>query len=287
MFQRVRKHLSPATILAFTALVFAMTGGAFAASSSGGGSGAKASASVTPPAIAAKAKKKAAPKSTRGPAGPAGKNGAPGATGPAGPAGPAGAAGATGATGAGTPGATGNTGPEGKPGESVTVTQITKAPCPEGGSEFKNATGTGHACNGKTGFTSTLPAGKTETGVWSVNIAKAGEAEPLYVVAPLSFSIPLASPLVETATHFIKAGEAVPAGCKGTVEQPEAEEGNLCVFTTYEEHVELGALENPASRELGAAAQGANLLLVVSHAPHVEGKVAGQGTWAVTAPAEA
>ena len=41
MFSAIRKHLIPRTFMAFVALVFAMTGGAFAASSNGGGSGAK------------------------------------------------------------------------------------------------------------------------------------------------------------------------------------------------------------------------------------------------------
>jgi hypothetical protein len=35
MFQAIRKHLNPATVIAFMALVFALTGGAFAASNGG------------------------------------------------------------------------------------------------------------------------------------------------------------------------------------------------------------------------------------------------------------
>jgi hypothetical protein len=35
MFQRVGKHLSPSTVIAFMALVFAFTGGAFAANNGG------------------------------------------------------------------------------------------------------------------------------------------------------------------------------------------------------------------------------------------------------------
>jgi len=35
MFQRVGKHLTPWTVIAFMALVFALTGGAFAANNGG------------------------------------------------------------------------------------------------------------------------------------------------------------------------------------------------------------------------------------------------------------
>ena len=61
MFHRVRRHLTPATFIALLALVFAVTGGAFAASSHGGGAptgtGVKAIA-AKPLATAAKSKGK-------------------------------------------------------------------------------------------------------------------------------------------------------------------------------------------------------------------------------------
>ena len=82
MFRALRNHLTPSTAIAFVALVFAITGGAFAATGSvnnsgGGGSHGTLTASV--------AKKKAKPKPKGGARGPAGPKGAPGATGPAGP----------------------------------------------------------------------------------------------------------------------------------------------------------------------------------------------------------
>jgi hypothetical protein len=56
--------------------------------------------------------------------------------------------------------------------------------------------------------------------------------------ASISFPIPLAKALDEEHVHFIGPeegeGEAkiklFPAGCKGSVEEPKAEPGNLCVF---------------------------------------------------------
>ena len=83
MFRALRKHLTPSTFIAFLALVFAVTGGAFAASGPGGGGSAKATASSTrtgsagslsprPPRASPSRRAKAGP---RGPAGPKGATG--------------------------------------------------------------------------------------------------------------------------------------------------------------------------------------------------------------------
>jgi Collagen triple helix repeat (20 copies) len=244
MFQRIRKHLTPSTLIAIIALVFAATGGAFAATGGTGGSGAsgaKASASVTPFATTAKAKKKAAPKPVRGPAGPKGATGATGAAGPAGPAGPAGAAGATGGT--GNTGATGNTGTEGPPGTSVTNSTLApgKGGCKEGGAEFTVGSSKTHACNGTTGFTETLPEGKTETGAWATTATDGSEGHANF--AAISFVIPVEpAPTLEFVSRWEEEGSKPPPNetepeekhhateCPGTVEEPKAAEGFLCVY---------------------------------------------------------
>ena len=218
MFQALRKHISPTTVVAFMALVFAMTGGAFAATGSGGGgnTGAKASASVTPAATAAKAKAK--PKTKAGSRGPAGPKGATGATGATGAAGPAGTAGATGPAGPVGPAGTGTEGKEGKEGKAG----------PEG------KTGP----EGKSGFTKTLPSGETETGAWAYSFV-VGEAEVAQYV-PISFAIPLAEELGGSQVHYILANgkewdfstsaEVTSTTCLGTVATPTAVAGNLCVY---------------------------------------------------------
>jgi hypothetical protein len=246
MFQRLRKHINATTIMAFVALVFALTGGAFAAT--GGGSGPKATASTgraaSFTASTSKAKKKAAPKGTRGPAGPKGATGATGATGLPGPAGATGPAGPTGPS--------GGTGPAGNNGSNGTSVTVGAAPsnkeCPAGGVTYISASGSNAICNGKngaTGFTSTLPSEKTETGTWlgGVHLAPGeGGSFSTAEVAPISFSIPLAAPLVNTnecgeganpacVIHIILFGETAPLGCTGgTLEKPTAEPGNLCIF---------------------------------------------------------
>jgi hypothetical protein len=208
MFRRIR--ITPSTVIAITALVFAATGGAFAATNNNGGSGtphATTASHTTVLATADAAKAKAKPKAKAGPRGPAGAagkngtngtNGAPGATGPAGPAGgtgPAGGAGPTGPAGPeGKKGATGTTGNEGPPG----------------------AIHPGE----------TLPSGASETGTWIVSTHDEGLIEQSF-----SFPIPLATPIgAGSEVHFLKPGEPSTEECPGTVENPEAKAGQFCVY---------------------------------------------------------
>jgi hypothetical protein len=262
MFQRLRKHLTPSTAIAFIALVFALTGGAFAASSNGGGSGAKATASVSRAGsnIATTAKKKPAPKGKAGPRGPAGKTGATGATGATGPAGatgpggPAGPAGATGpAGGTGPTGATGAAGAKGAPGT-----------------------------NGTTGFTKTLPSGETETGTWA-GYKAANNAPNELAIDAISFPIPLS--VAPKAVTKIKIGEPVVLPCKGSAEKPEAEPGNLCVFEGEKGFTNQGLhLYSTASvTSAPAGTTGAEILLLTKTPTTVGEAATGEGTWAVTA----
>jgi hypothetical protein len=223
MFSALRKQMTPATALAFTALVFAITGGAFAAKGSGGGGApAKATASVTSThhAVAAKKLKKktssAGKPRPRGPAGPSGPAGPAGSEGPAGPAGAKGepgAAGKEGSAGKGEKGETGTAGPQGPAG-------------PEGS------------------FDKTLPAGKTLEGEWSMLQYAAGSGFEGIVATSVSFGIPLSRLPVP---HLIRVGggepvvnekgeeEVVPSTqCTGSAADPTASPGSLCIYTSGE-----------------------------------------------------
>ena len=149
---RKRMHLSPTTVIATLALVFAMTGGAYAAKKYLITSTKQISPSVF--------------KALQGKAGPAGSAGAQGAQGPAGakgetgPAGPAGI-GAEGKR--GEQGIQGNDGKKGEAGKSVTSTEFkgTSEPAGEpckkaGGTSFKveGSTETHYVCNGAAGSSS-------------------------------------------------------------------------------------------------------------------------------------
>jgi hypothetical protein len=295
MFQRVRKQINPAMILALVALVFAVTGGAFAASGDGGGTGAKATASVTHGHLSASAaKSKAKPKTKAGARGPAGPKGAMGTTGPAGPQGPAGAAGAKGETGAA--GANGSNGTDGTDGTSVTSATVSKgAACKEGGSEFKSASATTYACNGEKGKTGTfggeaLPAGKTLTGAYGASgFGEAKFLEPGFgrAATAVSFALPVlwvppptgagGQEPAEPIIHYIKVGEATPEGCTGSVTKPGAVEDNLCVFAEEEENV-IGP-----SPQLSNNAVTSSIGFTLVGFTAAKGQVFFRGTWAVTA----
>jgi hypothetical protein len=287
MFQRIRTHLTPSTAIAFLALVFALTGGAFAASSHGGGpgSGAKATASST---LASVAKSKAKPKGKAGPRGPAGPKGATGATGPVGPAGPAGATGPAGAN--GKDGANGSNGENGAAGTSATAKSFTgvkklgSEECKAGGLEVTAASGTSLVCNGTngtTGFTETLPVGKTETGTW----ATGAPSETPFKQTAISFPIPLAS---NVETHFVGAGETPPEQCPSEYDEAElrwskaeATPGNLCVYEGEtselkgQEHI-FNAIEPPGGE---GTPDKAGIILWVATQPNGFAV----GSWAVTA----
>lgn len=275
------RHANPATAIALVALVFAMSGGAYALGGSGdsGGSG-----GVN--ARVAKAKSKAK-KSARGPAGPRGPEGKQGAEGKAGPEGKEGKAGASGKDGAG----------------ATTETFAGKEHgCEEGGVTIKSASGEAVVCNGKagangqSGFTETLPAEKTETGTWAfgrivgIESAKVIPSEQV----PISFAIPLPvkpgkASLTHHEVHFvlpngnevIKEQEEPEVGCPGSVEAPKAEPGNLCIYVEDLNGVDTVETEisDPHGPLQGAGATGA----VIEFFGLKEGAL-GFGTWAVTAP---
>ncbi len=316
MFDRVRRHLTPSMLIALLALVFAVTGGAFAASGHGGPDGLPGgNHGLSALAKIAKSKNKTSPRGPRGPRGATGLAGKTGATGAIGPVGPQGASGPAGPAGA--------NGASGATGEPVKITKAGSAECKEGGTHFKNATGEGNACNGEasetlgggeSGLPVALPEGKTETGTWSAHVDlkehefKEGETE-LYVSAPLSFPVPLAAPLPEAQWHFVTiaeqegtGGAKVPAECegepkpgvkvKGSVENPQAAKGWLCMYqglTEAEAKVEVARVRTagyhgsePGSTEERIGTAGAIATVVYKGAN--EGPAEISGSWAVTAP---
>ncbi len=256
MFSTLRTRFGIPGVISVIALVFAMFGGAYAASNSA--SGGKATAS-------AKAKK--------GPRGPKGATGPAGPQGPAGPAGPAGPKGDTGAA--------GTNGTNGTNGVSVTTSAASAGECPSGGIKVASASPTTKVCNGTTGFTETLPGEKTETGAWSVGVTAVGDN--LIKRATLSFAIPLAAPLTQSQVHFVKFEEAAPEpGCTGgTAEEPKADPGNLCVYVGGAESAfPFISINNPGTEAPGAGTTGAILQL------NGAAEESALGTWAVTAEIE-
>jgi len=193
-------------VISVFALVFAMLGGAYAASNDGGS------------ATASAKKKNLAKKGPRGPRGKPGKPGPAGPQGPAGPPGPAGAKGDTGAAGSnGSDGSDGATGPTGATG--ATGKGTTGPTGPTGVTGVTGTTGSPWTAGG------TLPQGQTQTGSFATLVV--GEA-----IAPISFPIPLASEVsIENVHKTDDAGFAT--ACPGSASNPTvASNGHLCIYLT-------------------------------------------------------
>lgn len=267
MIARITKRFSYANIALTVGLVFAMSGGAFAASKF-----LITSTKQIKPSVLKQLKGKqgtAGPQGLAGPAGPAGPGGAPGAK-----------------------GENGGPGAEGKSGVSVTSKELTKseAACKkEGGSEFTAGEGVKTtACNGKEGSPwtagGTLPEGASERGQWVLAGKAAGER-----FTSLSFPIPLAAPLSEGKTHIIgveegfkEAKEAVAiqnGECTGTWAGPGAKSGSLCVFISPQVLGEPKLnLADAESEAFSAGISGATL----GESTGVEANYLYQGSWVVT-----
>lgn len=269
MISRIHSKLGTAGfIVAIVALVAALGGGAYAAQQGLNGKQKKEVKNI--------AKKYA------------GKDGAPGAPGAPGANGKDGSNGSNGAD-----GKEGPAGKDGKDGASVTGSPIAaNGVCGKktGVKYTLNATST-NVCSGEdgaTGFTEKLPSGETETGAWSYGIVDHSQIQRVAV----SFNIPLGS---APTYHVIKANgkekvfnpvseefeDIVQPACPGTFEEPAANAGVLCLYTssafggetnvfwaghpafstTYKTGAVIGVLPTPATTESSSF-----------------------GTWAVTAP---
>jgi hypothetical protein len=224
MFASIRKRLTWANVAMTLALVFAMSGGAYAAKRYLITSTKQISPKVLK-TLQGKAGPAGAP-GTQGPVGATGKDGAPGSPGEKGAPGESVAMKAAAATECKKEGGVAFTvggktaaacnGKEGKTGESVTNTALAKgdAHCEEGGAELKVGGGTPtYACTGSPWPAGgTLPKGATEKGVWAVNGLPQGFEGLSTLLGSISFTIPLAAAL--DAAHVNVVPEV--AGATGT-----------------------------------------------------------------------
>lgn len=176
----------------------------------------------------------------RGPRGFRGPRGLPGPTGAPGEQGPRGEAGARGADGA--PGLQGPEGPQGPPG-----------PFPDGD----------------------LPTGKTVRGTFHMGDLSDASG-PNLATSEISFVFRLSAAPVP---HFIEEGDSPPPECPGTVLEPEAAPGHLCVFEEEALRAGVRGVTGPDGDD-STFRVGAHLF-VRSSAP---GLFWSSGTWAVTAP---
>jgi hypothetical protein len=256
MFSTIRRRMTYANIAATLALVFAMSGGAYAASRV-----LITSTGQIKPSVLKQLKGKAGTNGAQGLTGPAGPAGATGAAGPAGATGAIGPAGATGAT-----GATGKEGPKGKEGSPWTA----GGTLPSGKSETGAWAGSGSSgdiTNRVLLASFAIPLAEPPT----PNVIRfeegQGEAKE--------------NELAKIANEERKTkGEPelplpIPTDCKGTVQKPEATAGNLCIFVRDAENVNLYSLVKGQISTAGDT-------VTVTPVPYGEEFVI-EGTWAVTA----
>lgn len=248
MFSRFRARFgTPGVVIAVIALVFAMAGGAFAAS--GGLSGKQ---------------KKEVEKIAKKYAGKNGKNGAPGAAGAPGPKGDTGAAGAKGDTGAqgpiGPQGPPGKEGPEGREGPEG-------SPWTAGGVLPSKKTETGTWA----GITEPLEGEKIGLAAISFTLPLSAELDENHVI--------VLKPTPSTAEKEKCANSEHPG--EPGLTNPEAKPGFLCV---YEQFFLLGGHVKEVKSVTPTGFPGASKSGAIVELTSAEAEDAGYGSWAVTAP---
>jgi hypothetical protein len=244
MIQSLRKRVNATTVIAVFALVFAMTGGAYAA---------KKFLITSTGQISPKVLKSL--KGSAGAKGASGANGAPGAQGPAGAAGPQGPAGAAGAAGAkGEDGKDGAKGEQGIPG----TTGFT-ATLPSG----KTETGTWAASQESVNYGSPAAAS------FAIPLAAGLDGEHVHLQPP------------EEETEKVEEFEQT---CPGSAEAPKATPGNFCVYVGLLRHLALLEVNPPSSpgTETGTGTSGA--IIRLSPLGEEPTAATAWGDWAVTAP---
>jgi hypothetical protein len=222
MFSMLRARFGIPGVIAVFALVFAMMGGAYAASGGLSGKQKKETEKI------AKKFQGTGPAGAQGPAGPQGTPGASGKDGTSGQPGSPGAPGAAGVSPVGTE-----------------FTGSSSGHCLEGEGGVKMVgANTTYLCNGKEGAPWTLgvlPPDATETGMWRFS-STAPKFFTSFFIEPLSFPIPLKAALDAAHVKLVPAAGPVPGECDNGVapaagvRNPEADAGYLCVFrSAFEE----------------------------------------------------
>lgn len=159
---------------------------------------------------------------------------------------------------AGANGATGATGPQGPTGKE--------------GSPGKNGETGKEGKQGEPGpLLTTLPSGKTETGTFSAANTDVSGLAYAFVIAQISYPIPLAS---EPKVEVIQTGKASTSNCAGTVVAPSASPGWLCVYVQEAFNTGEVTVESVGSPNHGMAPYAA------LNTPGDTGQI--WGSWAVT-----
>ena len=123
-------------------------------------------------------------------------------------------------------------------------------------------------------YGTTAPAGATLTGSFGgAGTAAAGDEVDNVTI---SFPVPISS---APTAHVIRPGQSLPAGCTGSLTQPGAQPGHVCVFVGHEVNVVHSyTLFSPLTGVAGASPYGVQIELHTAG----PGSYVVSGSWAVT-----
>lgn len=120
----------------------------------------------------------------------------------------------------------------------------------------------------------TLPSGRTLRGYAAVFVLATGAGQLGY--SSVSFPFPLAA---DPIAHYIRIGDPRPPECRGTIDQPEAAPGHLCVY----ERAFSNVGQRNVNAELGDATA-TRFGFAVFARSLAAGTASAYAVWAVTAP---
>ena len=123
-----------------------------------------------------------------------------------------------------------------------------------------------------------LPAGKTLRGNWIAGGTAGAGGEQAY--ATITFGFRLAS---APTAHLLDPGVSSPPDCPGTLMNPEAAQGHLCIYTFSNINVATRVTCDPPTNLCGAS-QTNRYGTVIRATSSGSGAYYTWGTWAVTSP---
>lgn len=125
----------------------------------------------------------------------------------------------------------------------------------------------------------TVASGRSVQGVYVVLGTASAAGQPFWT--SVSFPLPMASAPSAADLNFIPAGGASTANCPGTVANPQAAPGNVCVYEGANLNRNLDCLFKPSS---GTCTLSDPFGFAISITSAAAGGVMSRGSWAATAP---
>ena len=124
-----------------------------------------------------------------------------------------------------------------------------------------------------------LPSGRSETGVYDVVFYVVSTSGGRGGTTAISFPIPLAT---APTANLLEAGQPSTAACPGSVSDPTAAPGELCIYEGVEYNV--SGFEETDTEDDGPGANRFGMGLFVEPGSTLDENGYSEGTWAVTAP---